>query len=724
MGHDHDQPTCTPSTSPLTPPPPRNPGLTLLPADAPCTRAAGALAPPAYPPPPPSSSLPHAPAPASDPGQLPGGGAAMPKVKNPHVFMDISIGGGSAEKIVFELFANVVPKTAENFRALCTGQKGLGPSTLKPLYYRGTNFHRIVKGFVAQGGDFSKGDGSGGESIYGGKFPDENFRLMHDQPGLLSMANSGPNSNGSQFFITFKALPHLNGKHVVFGKVVSGIALLKKLEAVGSEDGPPSRQVKIVDCGEVSSLNSQDQLQGEKEKKLKKANRNPNSEGRAKSKKASSDDKQRKKRKHYSSDSYSSDTSDSRSYSSDSGSESESYSSSSMDTSSSSDHRRKRRKGSKKDKRKPTKRKGKLTKSKSKSRGSKRRSRRSYGSSSDDSISSKTDNSSSDSESGGHRTKHGGHRTKHSSRKDKDSNKMINSEQGRTFEDVDKDQQAVTTVYRSHDGSKPSNQDEDVTNDRSRNYNSENTRNDTIQADVNITKPGNREDNSGADAAEAGMSKSGTERHPPSNEPLATNGKDAAVGPGDNGQPQRIRKGRGFTQKFGYARRYRTPSPERPPVRRYDGGRDDRWNSFNRYGRNGPYSRRSPVRRYHGSPRANSPSRYPRRDGIRSRSRSPVRHHDRRGYRRSSPRRSRSPLEQPRRDLNNRPRLGRGLGSPEHHRGSSPPANRSRSKSRDPSRSRSPDAAPSKRESSKYNRRRSSSSRSSSPDGNKGLVSY
>ncbi|KAJ1287995.1 hypothetical protein BS78_02G054300 [Paspalum vaginatum] len=640
----------------------------------------------------------------------------MPKVKNPHVFMDISIGGGSAEKIIFELFANVVPKTAENFRALCTGEKGLGPSTLKPLYYRGTNFHRIVKGFVAQGGDFSKGDGSGGESIYGGKFPDENFRLMHDQPGVLSMANSGPDSNGSQFFITFKALPHLNGKHVVFGKLVSGIALLKKLEAVGGENGHPSRQVKIVDCGVVSNLDSQDQLQGEKEKKLKRADRKSNAEGRAKSKKASSDDKQRKKRKHYSSDSYSSDTSDSRSYSSDSGSESESYSSSSMDTSSSSDHRRKRRKGSKKDKRKPSKRKGKLTKSKRKSRGSKRRSRRSYGSSSDDSISSKTDNSSSDSESGVHHTKH-------SSRKDKDSTKMINTKQGRTFEDVDRDQQAVTTVYRSHDGSKATNKDEDGTDDRSRNYNSEDRIN-TIQADVNITKPGNGEDNSGADAAEAGMSKTGTERHPPTNEPLATNSKDAAVGSGDNGQPQRIRKGRGFTQKYGYARRYRTPSPERPPVRRYYEGRDDRWNSFNRYGRNGPYSRRSPVRRFHGSPRANSPSRYPRRDGIRSsRSRSPVRHHDRRGYRRSSPRRSRSPAEQPRRDLNNRPRSGRGLGSPDH-RGSSPPANRSRSKSRDPSRSRSPDAAPAKGESSKYNRRRSSSSRSSSPDGNKGLVSY
>ncbi|CAN6165325.1 unnamed protein product [Urochloa humidicola] len=648
----------------------------------------------------------------------------MPKNKNPHVFMDISIGGGSAERITFELFANVVPKTAENFRALCTGERGLGASTQKPLYYKGTNIHRIVKGFVAQGGDFSTGDGRGGESIYGGKFPDENFRLLHDQRGVLSMANAGPDTNGSQFFITFKPLPHLDGKHVVFGKVVSGITLLKKLEAVGGDDGKPSRQVKIVDCGEVSNLNSQDQLQGEKEKKLRRADGNSNAEGRIKSKKISSDDKHRKKRKHYSSDSYSSDTSDSRSYSSESGSES--YSSSSLDTSSSSDHRRKRRKGSKKDKRKPTKRKGRHTKSQKKSRGSKRRSRRSR-SSSDDSISSKTDSSSSDSESGGHRAKH-------SSRKDKESTKKTIPEKGRTFEDVDKGKQMVTAVHRP-DGSKPSNKDENGADDRSGNYNSEDRNDpgassmiDPTQADVNLTKAGSTDGNSGADTAEAGMSRTGTERQPQS-EPVATNGKDLAVGSAGNGQPQRIRKGRGFTQKYGYARRYRTPSPERPPVRpRYDGGRDDRWNSFNRYGRNGPYSRRSPVRRYHGSPRASSPSRYPRRDRSRSRSRSPVRRRDRGGYRRPSPGRSRSPAEQTRRDTSNRPpRSGYGGGGPDH-RGSSPPVNRGRSRSRskspDPSRSRSPEAVPAKRESSRYNRRRSSSSRSSSPDGNKGLVSY
>uniref|UniRef100_A0A0A9DQP3 Uncharacterized protein n=1 Tax=Arundo donax TaxID=35708 RepID=A0A0A9DQP3_ARUDO len=224
------------------------------------------------------------------------------------------------------------------------------------------------------------------------------------------------------------------------------------------------------------------------------------------------------------------------------------------------------------------------------------------------------------------------------------------------------------------------------------------------------------------------MSRTGTERNLPSNEPVAINGKDLVAGSADNGQPQRIRKGHGFTQQYAYARRYRTPSPERPPVRpRYDGGRNERWNSFNRYGRNGPYGGRSPVRRYRGSPRASSPYRYPSRDRSRSRSRSPVRRRDRGGYRRPSPRRSRSPAEQPRRDVGNRPRSGRDGGGPDFCV-SNPSTNRgrsrSRSKSRDPSRSRSPDAAPVRRGSSKYNRRRSSSSRSSSPDGNRGLVSY
>ncbi|KAF7000954.1 hypothetical protein CFC21_016724 [Triticum aestivum] len=643
----------------------------------------------------------------------------MPKFKknlNPQVFLEISIDGRPAERITFQLptlvlqlFADVVPKTAENFRALCTGEKGLGESTKKPLYFKGTHIHRIIPGFMAQAGDFSGGDGRGGESIYGGKFPDENFKLKHDQPGILSMANSGENTNGSQFFITFKAVPHLDGKHVVFGKVLNGKALLKKLEALGSESGKPTCPVKIVDCGEASNIDTQNQLHGEKEKKLKRAVEYNNSDagGRVKTKKTSSVDKRRKRRKNYSSDSYSSETSDSQSYSSDSGSESQSYSSASSDTSSSSDHRHKRRKGSKKVKRKPAKRKSSHKKSKSKSRGTKR-SKRSYGSSSDASKSSST---SSDNESAGRRTKH-------PLKKDEENTKIINLEIGKSLEYADKGKQTVA-------GSKPLYKDESWADDRVGTQNSEDRsskfRDDTnpIRADTTLSKA---DGNITAVAAGAGISEAGAERNPLSNKPVPTNGQDLAMGSTEDG---RVRKGRGFTQKYSFARRYRTPSPECSHVRSsYYGGRNDRWNNFNRYGRNGLYGARSPVRRYQGSPRASSSLRYTRRDRSRSRSRSPVRCRDGGGrHRRPSPRRSHSPAEQHKRDAAYRPRSGRGGGGgPSAANGG---RSRSRSKNRDASRSRSPNAAPAKRLSSKYNRRRSSSSRSSSPSCSKGgLVSY
>ncbi len=171
---------------------------------------------------------------------------------NPRVFFDITIGAKPAGRIVFELFADTVPKTAENFRALCTGEKGNGRSD-KPLHYKGSKFHRIISQFMCQGGDFTRGNGTGGESIYGDKFADENFKLKHTTPGLLSMANAGPNTNGSQFFITTVVTSWLDGKHCVFGKVVEGIDVVNAMEAVGSRDGSTKAEVAIADCGQLAA---------------------------------------------------------------------------------------------------------------------------------------------------------------------------------------------------------------------------------------------------------------------------------------------------------------------------------------------------------------------------------------------------------------------------------------------------------------------------------------
>ncbi|XP_011810636.1 PREDICTED: peptidyl-prolyl cis-trans isomerase E isoform X8 [Colobus angolensis palliatus] len=169
-------------------------------------------------------------------------GSEPPKAEAQEVYMDIKIGNKPAGRIQMLLRSDVVPMTAENFRCLCTHEKGFG--------FKGSSFHRIIPQFMCQGGDFTNHNGTGGKSIYGKKFDDENFILKHTGPGLLSMANSGPNTNGSQFFLTCDKTDWLDGKHVVFGEVTEGLDVLRQIEAQGSKDGKPKQKVIIADCGE------------------------------------------------------------------------------------------------------------------------------------------------------------------------------------------------------------------------------------------------------------------------------------------------------------------------------------------------------------------------------------------------------------------------------------------------------------------------------------------
>ncbi|CAN0402383.1 unnamed protein product [Ascophyllum nodosum] len=172
-------------------------------------------------------------------------------MSNPVVFFDITINGNPAGRIEMTLRADVVPRTAENFRCLCTGEKGTGRSG-KPLHFKGSAFHRVIPDFMCQGGDFTRGNGTGGESIYGEKFADENFQLRHNEPGILSMANAGANTNGSQFFLCTVVTGWLDGKHVVFGKVTKGMDVVKSVEAVGSQSGKTSVPVVVADCGQLA----------------------------------------------------------------------------------------------------------------------------------------------------------------------------------------------------------------------------------------------------------------------------------------------------------------------------------------------------------------------------------------------------------------------------------------------------------------------------------------
>lgn len=169
---------------------------------------------------------------------------------NPRVWLEISIDGAPAGRIVIELFANVVPRTAENFRMLCTGEKGVGRSGAK-LHYKGCKFHRIIPHFIIQSGDFIANDGTQNESVYGRTFEDETYSVQHDQPGIVSMANSGRHSNGGQFFITLVKAPWLNGRHVAFGKVIEGMDIVDLIQAAGTSSGAPKQTIIISDCGEI-----------------------------------------------------------------------------------------------------------------------------------------------------------------------------------------------------------------------------------------------------------------------------------------------------------------------------------------------------------------------------------------------------------------------------------------------------------------------------------------
>ncbi|XP_059054548.1 peptidyl-prolyl cis-trans isomerase G [Achroia grisella] len=222
------------------------------------------------------------------------------KPVNDRVFMDISIGGLPSGRIVFELFNDVAPKTTENFRALCAGDMGVGKVTGKPLTYKGMVFHRVVKDFMIQGGDFTNANGTGGESIYGGTFEDETFELKHDRPYLLSMANRGKDTNGSQFFITTQPAPHLDNVHVVFGHVVGGAALVRQLEALPVDrNARPLQDVAVSGCGQLVRLRAGKKRKQEKEKE--KEDSDADSEhSHKKDKKKKKDKKEKKKKRQHS----------------------------------------------------------------------------------------------------------------------------------------------------------------------------------------------------------------------------------------------------------------------------------------------------------------------------------------------------------------------------------------------------------------------------------------
>jgi cyclophilin family peptidyl-prolyl cis-trans isomerase len=172
----------------------------------------------------------------------------------PKVYFEIQSNGVLLGKIIFELRADIVPHTTENFRLLCLDNEGIKIKDTA-MSYKGSPFHRVIPKFMCQGGDYIKGDGTSGWSIYGHRFPDENFELKHDQAGVLSMVNDGPNTNGSQFFITFAPCPWLDGKNTAFGKVIEGMDVLRKIEPLGTSSGTTRERILIIDCGELTQNN-------------------------------------------------------------------------------------------------------------------------------------------------------------------------------------------------------------------------------------------------------------------------------------------------------------------------------------------------------------------------------------------------------------------------------------------------------------------------------------
>ncbi|RMX51775.1 hypothetical protein pdam_00011634 [Pocillopora damicornis] len=231
---------------------------------------------------------------------------AVPKAKGyrPRCFFDVEINGSQVGRVIFELFADICPKTCDNFRALCTGENGLSKVSGKTLHYKGSPFHRVIKNFMVQGGDFTKGNGTGGESIYGGMFNDESFHAKHDRAMLLSMANRGPNTNGSQFFITTQPTPHLDGIHVVFGHVLQGQDIVSEIENQKVDDkSRPLVDIKISNCGELIPKAKAKAMAKKAEKKKKKKKEESStatessSESDADSESESSSDEKRKKKR-------------------------------------------------------------------------------------------------------------------------------------------------------------------------------------------------------------------------------------------------------------------------------------------------------------------------------------------------------------------------------------------------------------------------------------------